>query len=51
MDQTACGTPAEIADRITSFGEAGCDLLMLGLPAPDLAKLEILAAQVGPLTA
>ena len=51
MDQTACGTPAEIADRITSFGEAGCDLLMLGLPGPDLAKLEILAAEVMPLTA
>ena len=49
MDQTACGTPEEIAELVRGYGEAGCDLLMLGLPGPDLAKLEVIAEQVMPL--
>lgn len=49
MEQTACGSPQQIAERILAYGEAGCQLVMLGLPGADLKRLELIAEQVLPL--
>lgn len=49
MEHTAVGPAAAIAERIAAFGEAGCELMILGLPGPDLEKLELLASDVMPL--
>ncbi len=48
MDQTVVGSPQEIAQAVRAFGDAGCQTVALGLPAPDVAKLEWLAAEVMP---
>lgn len=49
MEHTAVGPAASIAERIAAFGEAGCELMILGLPGPNLEKLELLASEVMPL--
>lgn len=51
MEHTAAGAPEQIAARIAKFGEAGCELMILGLPGPDIDKLEVLASEVRPLLA
>lgn len=49
MENTATGEPAMIAAKVRAFGEAGCGLVILGLPGPDIEKLELLAREVVPL--
>jgi probable F420-dependent oxidoreductase len=49
MENTAVGQPAAIAEKIRAFGDAGAELIVLGLPGPDLEKLEVLGREVGPL--
>ena len=49
MENTAFGPPIDIARKVRSFGDAGCGLVIMGLPGPDLAKLEILASEVAPI--
>lgn len=49
MEHTGFGDPAGIAAKVSAFGDAGCELMILGLPGPDLAQLEALASQVMPL--
>lgn len=51
MQDTACGTPASIATRIVEFGDAGCGLVICGLPGPNIEKLEMLAEDVVPIVA
>ena len=48
MEHTACGPADQIRARIEAFGEAGCDLMILGLPGPDVARLEVLASEILP---
>jgi alkanesulfonate monooxygenase SsuD/methylene tetrahydromethanopterin reductase-like flavin-dependent oxidoreductase (luciferase family) len=48
MEYTAFGSTRQISDRAQSFAEAGCDLMILGLPGPDIEKLELLASEVLP---
>ncbi len=48
MEHTGFGNPADIAAKISAFGDAGCELMILGLPGPDLALLETLASEVVP---
>src|SRR5688572_1004966 len=40
MENTGLGAPSAIAEKIQAFGHAGSDLVILGLPSPDLEKLE-----------
>ena len=42
------GTPADIVDAIRVLGEADCQTVCLGLPWPDVAKLEMIAEGVLP---
>jgi alkanesulfonate monooxygenase SsuD/methylene tetrahydromethanopterin reductase-like flavin-dependent oxidoreductase (luciferase family) len=49
MEHTAFGSPEVVAKRISDFAEAGCELMILGLPGPSIEKLEILASEVMPL--
>lgn len=51
MENTAVGAPETIAAKVKGFGDAGCDLVMMGLPGPDLGKLEVLGRAVAPLVA
>jgi probable F420-dependent oxidoreductase len=51
MEHTAPGPPAMIAERVLAYGEAGCQLVILGLPGPDTRKLELLASEVVPCVA
>ncbi|MGE0059032.1 MAG: LLM class flavin-dependent oxidoreductase [Dehalococcoidia bacterium] len=51
MENTAVGPPEAIAAKLKSFGEAGCDLVMMGLPGLDLDKLDVLGKEVAPLVA
>lgn len=48
MEHTGVGSPADIAAKVRAFGEAGCDLVIMGLPGPNIAKLEVLAREVVP---
>ena len=48
MEHTGFGDPADIAAKISAFGDAGCELMILGLPGPDLSHLEALASEVMP---
>ena len=49
LDQHAAyGTPQDIARAVLAFGEAGAQTVALGLPWPDVAKLEWLAAEIMP---
>ncbi len=49
MEHTACGPANLIAERISAFGHAGCELVILGLPGPNVEKLEQIAQEVAPL--
>jgi hypothetical protein len=49
MENTGLGEPDAIAAKIRGFGDAGSDLVILGLPGPDLEKLEVLGREVAPL--
>jgi probable F420-dependent oxidoreductase len=48
MEHTAFGSTQHIVERIQSFADAGCDLMILGLPGPDIEKLELIADEVLP---
>ena len=48
MEHTGFGDPDRIAAKISAFGDAGCELMILGLPGPDLSRLEALASEVRP---
>ena len=48
MEHTGFGDPTAIAAKISAFGDAGCELMILGLPGPDTSQLEALASQVLP---
>ena len=45
----AAGSAEAIAGMVRGFIDAGCQTLMIGLPEPDLDKLEMLASEVVPL--
>lgn len=50
MAQAAgAGSAEAVADVIRAYRDAGCQLPMLGLPWPDVDKLEWLASEVAPL--
>ena len=46
---TACGTPHDVMREVQAYGEAGCHTVALGLPWPDVVKLEMLAEEMAPL--
>ena len=49
MENTAVGSADDIAGWVRALGDAGYETVILGLPGPDLAKLETLASEVVPL--
>lgn len=48
---TPYGTPRDLLPAVRAFEQAGCQTVALGLPWPDVAKLEWIAEEMAPMLA
>lgn len=48
-ETTPFGTPRDLVPMVHAFADAGCQTVCLGLPRPDVAKLEWIAEELAPL--